>query len=345
MTIFVSVASYRDSDLPNTIQSMIENADNPQNLHIGVVQQSTRSEVVDFSQNPHIKNMWMPPQKAQGAGYARALAQEMYDGEDWFLQVDSHTRFDPGWDTKFIHMYEQASSSNERIILSHFPKAFVRDGNDDVFIDTPKYPDHPHRQLVRWFDRMFSGFRIPFDDPKFSAPEESETILAGAVFAPGHIVSEVPYDPDIVFWGEELCFSLRAWTRGWQIYSPNQMVLAHMYRRRGYHKIWDNRNNTGKRWAALDNGSLLKQQKIYTGELVGKWGAVDRESLDQYYSFIRQDPGKIMTEYLTNQELLANTTRESDIFDGMVTTSLSPYCMIEAHTQCKVSGCECECHT
>lgn len=346
MTIFVSCASYRDSELKNTVDSLIKNADRPQNLHIGIVQQSTKSERISFSKNSHVSEIWMPPQNAKGAGFARSEAQKMYNGEDWFLQVDSHSRFDKGWDTQFINMYEAISSAtgNERIILSHFPKAYIREGNVDTYIDTFKYPDIPHRQLVRWFNRLFSGFRIPFDDPRMRLPEESEIILAGVVFAPGFIVSEVPYDPNIVFWGEELCFSIRAWTRGWQIYSPNAMPIAHFYERKGHHKIWDKRNNIKKRWDILDRDSVMRQHQIYTGELTGEWGAVDKSSLANYYDFIKQDPGQILTDYLREQNILVENQREADIFAGVVSQSLSYHCTLLSHTQCNVKGCECDCH-
>lgn len=348
MTIFVSIASYRDVELPLTINSLIQNADVPQNLHIGIVDQSTNSESIDISNYKNTKSLWMHPRDARGAGYARAQAQTMYDNEDWFLQIDSHSRFEQGWDTKLIDMYSAASSAagNPKIILSQFPKAYIREGNEDIAIHSVKYPDDPHRQIVYWFrESVWSGFRIPFDDPRFCVPEESETILAGFVFAPGSIVNEVPYDPDICFWGEELAFSLRAWTRGWQIYSPNEMVISHFYERKGHNKIWDSRNNVDKKWALIENNSVMRQHQVYTGELTGVWGAKNLSSLADYYDFIQQDVGQKYTEYLQRQKILDNKQVESDIFAGMVMPSLSPLCIKQTHKECSNKQCECPCHS
>ena len=332
--------------MPKTIESAFKNADNPKNLHIGVVQQSTKSDRVDFSQNPHVSEVWLPPQKAKGAGYARHLAQTMYNGEDFFLQVDSHTRFEPHWDTIALSMYHEMSSAtnNSRIILSHFPRAYVAEGGKDTFIDTEKYPATPHRQVVYWFNKaMFSGKRVPFNDPSLSMPEESETILAGFVFAPGGIVAEVPYDPNICFWGEELAFSVRAWTRGWRIYSPNKMIVSHFYQRRGHHKVWD-RNNLSSKWAIIERDSMLRQNMVYTGELTGVWGAKDIPSLNSYKEFINMDIGSVYTSYLKNQEILADQMVESDIFAGVQTKPLSPLCIKQFHTECNNKQCECDCH-
>ena len=38
-TIFVQIASYRDPDLKNTIQSMVDNAKYPNNLVVGICRQ------------------------------------------------------------------------------------------------------------------------------------------------------------------------------------------------------------------------------------------------------------------------------------------------------------------
>lgn len=347
MTIFVSIASYRDTELPLTINSLIQNADFPQNLHIAVVDQSTKSERLDLSTSSNIKSIWIHPRNARGAGYARAQAQRMYENEDWFLQIDSHSRFEQGWDTKLIDMYSAASSAagNPKIILSQFPKAYIREGNEDIAIHSVKYPNDPHRQIVYWYrDSVWSGFRIPFDDPRFSVPEESETILAGFVFAPGSLVDEVPYDPDICFWGEELTFSIRAWTRGWQIYSPNEMVISHFYERKGHNKIWDSRNLSSK-WKIIEEQSIMRQNMVYTGELRGAWGAKNLSLLADYYDFINQDVGDIYTRYLMNKSMLDNKQVESDIFAGMVMPSLSPLCIRESHKECSNKQCECPCHS
>jgi hypothetical protein len=44
MTIFVSIASYRDPELTRTLKSMLENADNPNDLRITVVCQDRQSD-------------------------------------------------------------------------------------------------------------------------------------------------------------------------------------------------------------------------------------------------------------------------------------------------------------
>ena len=105
MSIFISIASYRDLELPKTVNSLYQNADNPEDLVFGIVNQDARNKHATF---PHLKDQLRTNnihyKDAKGAGYARKLAMELYDNEDYFFQVDSHMRFAKGWDTKLKNM-------------------------------------------------------------------------------------------------------------------------------------------------------------------------------------------------------------------------------------------------
>jgi len=347
-TIFVSCAAFREPELQLTIDSLFNNADKPQNLHIGVVQQCTRAERIDFSGNPIVSDIYMRAQAAQGAGFARAKAQEMYSGEDFFMQIDSHTRMKPHWDTDLINVYESAAKAagTEKIILSQFPSPYIYENKEDIDVFDPLYPFEPMKQALMWSKRsVWTASRLPFNDPRMRLPEESETVLAGFIFAPGVIVSEVPYDPEISFFGEELCFAIRAWTKGWKIYSPNKMVIKHFYQRRGHHKVWNINNNAGKKWGGIEKRSMDKQAAIYNGDILGLWGASTKDKLNEYFSFVKQDVPGLYNEYLYARAVAAKTVTEQDIFPEGITKPMSISCNDEEHYKCIVKGCECECHT
>jgi hypothetical protein len=127
MRIFISIASYRDPELQWTIKSAIENANSPDNLYFGIVHQGLDSEIFNYEEIKNISIIKMHPKEARGAGYARAKAMELYSGQEYFLQVDSHTRFVPGWDSISIDQLNRAKnvSGKSRVILSYFPAPFV----------------------------------------------------------------------------------------------------------------------------------------------------------------------------------------------------------------------------
>ena len=290
MRIFISIASYRDPELQWTIKSAIENANNPDNLYFGVVHQGVDSELFDIQEIKNISIIKMHPKEARGAGYARAKAMELYSGQEYFLQVDSHTRFVPGWDAICIDQLNRAKniSGHSKVILSYFPAPFEPERNGGMFLvkNNPKIKDYPTRQKISLNKRkQWTAERFEFKDKLKENPELSETVLGGFMFSDGSIINEVPYDPEISFFGEEICFAMRSWTRGWDIYSPSKNIVYHFYSRGGYNKIWKDRNLRGISWKELEEISYSKQKRILCGEETGIFGAGSVRSLEAYEMF------------------------------------------------------------
>ena len=290
MRIFISIASYRDPELQWTIKSAITNANNPDNLYFGVVHQGVDSELFNVQEIKNISITKMHPKEAKGAGYARAKAMELYSGQEYFLQIDSHTRFAPGWDLICIDQLNRAKniSGHSRVLLSYFPAPFEPERNGGMFLvkNNPKIKDYPTRQKILLNKRkQWTAERFEFDSKLKENPELSETVLGGFMFSDGSIVNEVPYDPEISFFGEEICFAMRSWTRGWDIYSPSKNIVYHFYSRGGYSKIWKDRNLRGISWKEIEEISYSKQKRVLCGEEEGVFGAGNIRTLGEYEIF------------------------------------------------------------
>ena len=52
-------------------------------------------------------------------------------------------------------------------------------------------------------------------------------------------MSEVPYDPELYFHGEEITLAIRAFTHGYTLFHPPEHVLWHEYTRYYRQKHWD----------------------------------------------------------------------------------------------------------
>jgi len=290
MRIFISIASYRDPELQWTIKSAIENANNPDNLYFGVVHQGVDSELFDIHSTKNMSLIKMHPKEAKGAGFARAKAMELYSGQEYFLQIDSHTRFAPGWDLICIDQLNRAKniSGHSRVLLSYFPAPFEPERNGGMFLvkNNPKIKEYPTRQKILLNKRkQWTAERFEFDSKLKENPELSQTVLGGFMFSDGSIVNEVPYDPEISFFGEEICFAMRSWTRGWDIYSPSKNIVYHFYSRGGYSKIWKDRNLRGMSWKEIEDISYSKQKRVLCGEEKGVFGAGNIRTLSEYEIF------------------------------------------------------------
>lgn len=292
MSIFISIASYKDTELVPTIKSIIKNADNPRELHFGVVSQDENKRHPDLeSIVDNLSYLKIDFRDAKGAGYARKLAMEMYEGEDFYLQLDSHMRAASGWDTKIKKMYDHASeiANTKKIILSQYPAAYeIHTGGKEYFI-------HDHEELwdtVSWSrvhnrdNGSWSSIRQKFDD--LSKPHISHTVLAGYLFSSGKFVEEIPYDDRISFMGEELCIAIRAYTRNWHIYAPNEMLFWHFYKRKQSPKIWNQIEDSKRplKWIDMEMASKSIQREILLGNEKGIFGIGDYDKYVEYQELI-----------------------------------------------------------
>lgn len=343
--IFVSIASYMDPELPKTVNDLLTKATNPDEIHIGIVEQHARGKQHDFSSNPNIRTSNILAQYAKGAGYARKLAMDLYQGEDYFFQIDSHMRFEKDWDSKLISILGQAQqlAGTPKVILSQYPAPyFIGSDNKDHFpVDDSLYWSKPTwSRVVNTAHGHWAAHRQEIKD--LTKPHPSHTILAGYVFSIGDIVNEIPYDPRISFMGEELCFAVRAYTRGWEIYSPQEMLVYHFYKRAEYPKIW----NTGAlkdKWFGFEKESYQVQKDVLMGIEDGVYGIEDYERFLDYQEMIGID---FMSFYQSDiQTIKANLSVVEQEIDFLDTPMRSRYCILDIHDECKhIDECQCECH-
>src|SRR3954469_6275277 len=115
MRIFVSIAAYCDPVLPFTLERAVARARHPELLHFGIVDQALQG----MAAAPHhgggarVSQLRLDALQARGPCWARAIAMSLYDGEEWFLQLDSHMDFDADWDLRLVAQ-AQALGAPER---------------------------------------------------------------------------------------------------------------------------------------------------------------------------------------------------------------------------------------
>jgi hypothetical protein len=294
MSIFVSIVSYRDTEILPTIESLMSTAKNPEDLVLGVVSQDEKRKHPDLSFIKNKSYIKMDFREARGVGYARKLAMELYNGEDFFLQIDSHMRFAKNWDSKLKDMYRWCSvkEGTEKIVLSQFPAPYEIHTNGKEFYpkdheelwDRPSWSKVHNRDFGAW-----SAERQEMNDP--SCPQPTHTLLAGYIFTTGKFVKDLPYDERISFMGEELCLAIRAYTRGWEFYAPNEMLVWHYYKRKRSPKIWDQIDDMKRdhKWMQLEMNSKRIQKDILTGKEKGIYGIQNEERYRQYQEMIGID--------------------------------------------------------
>ncbi len=261
MTIFVQIASYRDPELENTVRDMISNADRPEKLRFGIARQFREEDGFDkleeFRNDDRFRILDIPYEESNGACWARHLIQQLYKNETYTLQIDSHMRFEKGWDTTLIDMIDQLQEDgHEKPLLTGYVSSFDPDN------------DPAGRARDPWqmaFDRFIpegAVFFLPETIPNWTEltrPVPARFYSAHFCFTLGQFSKEVQHDPEYYFHGEEISISARAYTHGYDLFHPHKVVVYHEYTRKGRTKQWDD----DKKWVEKNNHSHKRNRQLF----------------------------------------------------------------------------------
>ena len=106
MSIFISIPSYQDPLLLETICSAYENAEHKDQLRFGVCEQAETGIDLESIKFKHLINYELVhPLMAKGPCWARARIQNFINNEQYYLQIDSHTIFAKNWDRILVNYH------------------------------------------------------------------------------------------------------------------------------------------------------------------------------------------------------------------------------------------------
>jgi hypothetical protein len=295
MSIFVSIAAYCDPMLRFTLQQAWQRAEEPASLHFGIVDQSPAdarlgaTEPVPASQ---VSAVHIDPAEARGPCWARSLAMSLYRGEDWFLQIDSHTDFEPGWDRALVKQAQAFDAVHPRFVISSYPAPFeMIEGKPVRRPTTQKILAHVVKPGTV-FEQDHPVLFFEAHPVEQDEPVRGFHLGAGCIFAQGQFVNRFPYDPALYFHGEEQSLAVRLFTHGWDIYHMAGLPLSHLYRAasdetsRPLH--WDSSHdaNRSRKWWDLEQHARRRLSGLLCeGRNLGAYGLGNERSLDDYARF------------------------------------------------------------
>jgi len=295
MSVFVSIASYCDPVLRFTLARAVATARWPDRLHFGIVDQSSPPLPVATPAGvspARLSYLRIDPVYARGPCWARAIAMSLYDGEDWFFQIDSHMDFDLHWDQRLIAQAQALLGGRKGIVLSSYPNAFVFEGNQPVRRpSTEKVLAHVVKPSASFEpDHPVLGFEAqPLEQ---DVPVAGFHVGAGCLFAPGGFAQSFPYDPWFYFHGEEQALALRIYTHGWDIFHIPGLPVYHLYNTpdaggpaRPMH--WDASHDAqrARTWWELEQRSRRRLASLVSGAALGIYGLGADRSLADYAAF------------------------------------------------------------
>jgi len=288
-TIFVQIAAYRDPQLVPTIEDMIKNAKNPQHLRFGICRQYHPNDGFDnldpYRKDKRFRIVDVLCEYSNGVCWARNQVQQLYKGEMYTLQIDSHMRFAENWDEEMINMVTQLQDMGiPKPLLTGYVSSF----------DPDNYPNgranEPWRMVFDRFIPEGAIFFLPETIPNWKELEQpvpSRFYSAHYAFTLGEFSVEVQHNPDYYFHGEEISIAVRAFTHGYDMFHPHKVLIWHEYTRKGRVKQWDD----DKDWVNKNVKSHLTNRKLFgmDGETQeghdGQYGFGSVRTLEDYEKF------------------------------------------------------------
>jgi hypothetical protein len=252
-TIFVAIACYRDPELIPTIKSALYNAKNPDRIHFGVALIHKEGDEKWWEELSVFPNVKLDIKEGNfdntGLGRQRADANALFNDQDYYLQIDSHMRFDAYWDDLLIHHIESIKAlGEEKPLITGYPRAYAPDAYDNVLGAYPYFnpvsKENYFRQRrghnnvpcfrvgkvpAKFFEQV--GFPRHGDRifTKFETLALATTVSPAQLFAEGKYVKEVPANREIRFLEEEQYYAILSYMQGYNFYTPRVTGIMHFY--------------------------------------------------------------------------------------------------------------------
>jgi hypothetical protein len=289
MRIFVQIASYRDPQLIPTIKDMIGKAKLPENLRIGIARQfhpeDKFDDLTEYENDNRFRVLNIPHKESTGVCWARNQVQQLYENEEYTLQIDSHMRFEKNWDETLINMIKELQEKGyKKPLLTGYVSSFDPENDPEGRVTEPwrmAFDRFTPEGVVFFLPEVIPGWK------ELTEPIPSRFYSAHFCFTLGEFSKEVQHDPEYYFHGEEISVGVRAYTHGYDLFHPHKVIIWHEYTRKGRTKQWDD----DKEWYLKNNSSHSKNRKIlgidgetFDGDL-GKYGFGNERTLKDYEKY------------------------------------------------------------
>lgn len=323
--IFISVASYQDPLLLETLWSAYKNAENKDALVFGVCEQADTGiniEAINFKDQ--IKYELINPVMAKGACWARARVQQHISDEEYFLQIDSHTIFANGWDKILISYYSWLEKCLENnFVITGYPRGFKPNEELTSFELNTAYKETlgiTFREKKLFEDGYYSMQKSYPANTKL--PAKGLLVAGGFIFSKKEFVTSFPYDQKFYFNGEELSIALRLFTNMWDVVHIPRVPLWHLYTDvenliRKLHWNPEDEKNRITKWNALDKFSKSRLGDLIKGKLETPFGLGSERSIEEF--------GKLCGVDLTNKNIIDENMATNNFCFKEIESEIEPF--------------------
>jgi hypothetical protein len=334
-SIYISICCLGvDKELELTITSALKTISRENYVSIGLacIGRETFFQTIKtkFKGVPNLSLVYATSNEIDGISQSRNLAASLYNMEDYFLQVDSHTLFSQNWDKHLIETLTMAQSfvNNDKTIISgglpaysyfHDPDKTIKLSLDKeiLYIDWEKdyFWGIPYANFVKK-ERLSPKLQEYIKRNAFSPCPK---ISAGFLFGNNALANHIEIEEKLLFWEEQPIQSMNLIEKGFCLVQPDSYPhLNHFYG--GSDDLNKSRMGRGKERAYFHTKSGKLEDSDYGKEMSDNFTKIlnnpkKSEIVRRYqeYTGIDLKTGVIFDE--NRPSYFINSTRNDKIFD------------------------------
>lgn len=273
--IFVQIPAYRDPQLVHTLDSLLSQTHNPESLRVRICWQRAARDRLPrrYADATAVEIDDVDYRESRGANWARRRVQRHWRGEPYSLIIDSHLRFAHGWDRKLIAMLQDRRRAGvDRPVITGYPP----DCDPRTF--PAKRSQAPLKMYKEaYIDGLLVGHELALWK-WLKALIPAQFLALGFLFSEGRFNAEMPLDPNIYFFGDEITTGLRAFCRGYDFFHPHRVLAWHVYDRTTRRCHWEDHGD----WSERDRGSLARVRRIMSGRSYRGYPLGQERSIESY---------------------------------------------------------------
>lgn len=313
--IFISIGSYDEKYLYQTVGSAVSNAKNPDNIVVGIHNIYPNDVEYDFGiYKDHVRFLNTPYPNPMGTGYGRLSASLLCPKDcDYIFQVDAHMLFEKNWDEDILFRYKEIKKIHDKVIITKY-LMYWNEIEEDIKIfedgsyitcdpyNMPKTTKSTHIPASLKYDSIEGciGYKFPsmigYQDSwsQEDTYKEQVGVSGHFMFTESSSIKELLYDPLIPWAADEVVFSLRAHTRGYKVVTVREVIAWHMDKQfradpasgidfMEYSDAY--KKKLADEYDQFLYHGLRRIKDLVLGDEVGFWGAPNQESLKKYQEF------------------------------------------------------------
>lgn len=226
-SIFVSIACLDDPDIVLTVADIFARARHPERVFVGICLQIDPNDpsYQDLGNFENVRVDTIHFEEARGPIYARYRCEQLLEDEDYYLQIDCHSRFFEAWDETLIEEFKKCQQLSQQVAISHYPVNISNMDKPESLATIGQV--NRFRQIDENAIKSHGGLVLLPETPLISIG-----ISAAMLFITGETKKKISFDPNLHFGlhaAEQVLYAVRLWTHGYDIFTPTRHTLATQY--------------------------------------------------------------------------------------------------------------------